>query len=121
MKKPQEGEIYKVVKLHGRCFELRYGFYEDFERESRFAELIPIYPNFLKDPTYTDEGYPFVTQMQELCANGKSRVMFDACCADCLYFEEGEDLIGTCKCESRRRKAAKTDSAVNQILSEDNI
>ena len=120
MKNIREGDVYKVIELHGKSFELRYGFYEDFERESEYSEPIPIYPNFLKDPIYTDSGYPFATQMQDACEWLNSKVKFDACCADCRYFCDGEDLIGTCKCESRR-KTSPTDQNVNKILSEDTV
>lgn len=120
MKNTREGEVYKVIELYGKRFELKYGFYEDFERESKFGEPLPIYPNFLKEPIYTKSGYPFVTQMQDACEWLDSKIRFDACCADCLYFREGEDLIGICKCESRR-KASLADVNANKILSEDTI
>lgn len=104
MKKYVEGELFKIITLHGRSFELRYGYYEDYERESEYSEPIPIYPDFLKEPQYTDEGHPFVTQMQTLCEHGKSNYS-DGVCADCSHFLYGEELIGICKCESRRKTA----------------
>ena len=119
LKKHVEGEIYKVISLCGKSFELRYGYYEDFERESRFSEPIPIYPDFIKSPQYTAEGYPLATQMQEPCGYGRLRGRLDPCCADCLFFCEGEDLIGICKSESRRKKASPTAPVVDQILAED--
>ena len=103
MNEKKDGDIYKVVTVHGESFELRYGYYEEFERG--VSEPIPIYPDFKHSPRYTKEGYPFVTQMQELCDDGKSQVDIDACCADCLYFGDGEDFIGICKCESKRQSA----------------
>ena len=119
MKKHNEGEIYKVISLCGKIFELRYGYYEEFERESKFSEPIPIYPDFVTDPQYTAEGYPLATQMQEPCRYGRLRGRLDPCCADCLFFCEGEDLIGICKSESRRKKASPTAPVVDQILAED--
>ena len=104
MKKPREGDIYKVVELYGRRFELRYGYYESFEREGEFNEPIPIYPDFLKNPEYTGDGYPFVTQMQECCDIGKGDFKIDPCCAYCDYFADGDELIGVCRCEKRRRE-----------------
>ena len=95
MKKPREGDIYKVVELYGRQFELKYGYYESFERESEFGEPIPIYPDFLKNPCQTDDGRRFVTQMQSLCEHGTSSFK-DGFCVDCKYFIEGDDLIGIC-------------------------
>ena len=103
MKRPMEGDVYRTVSLHGKTFELKYGYYEEYERESRFGEPIPIYPDFLAAPEYTDEGRPFVTQMQSLCEYGESSYT-DGVCADCLHFEQGEDLIGICLCDGRRQK-----------------
>ena len=100
MRKPSDGDLYKKIFVFGREFEIRYGYYEDFERESAFGEPTPIYPCFSIDPEYTDEGYPFVTQMQSLCEHGDSRFP-DGCCVDCSHFCHGEDLIGVCKCKKR--------------------
>ena len=96
----KDGDLYKVVTIHGESFELRYGYYEDFERGT--GEPIPIYPDFKKSPRYTNEGYPFVTQMQELCEYGESRFI-DGCCADCKYFSDGEELLGVCICPENRK------------------
>lgn len=38
---PKEGDIYKVVKIDGHVFELRFGFYEEFEREK--GEPVVVY------------------------------------------------------------------------------
>lgn len=93
MNKIRDGDLYKTVELHGEVFELRYGYYEEFERDK--GEPIPIYPDFKRNPKYTNEGYPFVTQMQELCEFGKSK-FDDGCCGECAYYEEGNELIGIC-------------------------
>ncbi|MBQ9761354.1 MAG: hypothetical protein IJW16_08415 [Clostridia bacterium] len=102
MEQIKEGMLYKNITLHGKTFEIRYGYYEEYERESAFGEPLPIYPDFLKDPVYTDEGHPFVTQMQELCQFGISRYS-DGCCADCAHYVHGDEMIGTCRCEENRR------------------
>ena len=93
MNKAKDGELYKTISLGGKKFEIRYGYYEDYERES--GEPIPIYPDFLKNPCQTDDGRPFVTQMQSLCEHGTSSFK-DGFCVDCKHFIEGEDLIGIC-------------------------
>ena len=95
----RDGDLYKVVTLYGRTFELRYGYYAEFERES--GEPIPIYPDFKKDPLYTSDGYPFVTQMQGLCEHGESKFV-EGCCADCRYYRDGEELIGICTCPKNK-------------------
>lgn len=100
MHRPCDGDLYRKVELHGRCFELRYGYYEEFERAR--GEPIPIYPDFAVNPQYTDEGYPFVTQMQALCAHGESRFA-DGCCADCRHYLDGAELIGICLCPHNKK------------------
>ena len=90
----KEGDIYMILELFGHTIELRYGYYE--ERERAQGEPIPIYPDLKKHPLYTNEGFPLVTQMQELCEYGTS-LYKDGCCFDCQYFQEYRDLIGICK------------------------
>ena len=121
MKKPIEGELFKKLTLHGKTFELRYGYYEEFERESEFGEPIPIYPDFTKTPMYTSDGYPFATQMQNLCEYGESNIKLDACCVDCRHFIHGDELIGLCKCEERRIAAKAYYNQPHSITSEDII
>ena len=103
MKKANEGDLYKVVELGGRVFELRYGYYADYERDSAFGDPIPIYPNLQNEHVHTDEGFRIVTQMQTVCQVGRSRFK-DGLCVDCLYFHPGEDLFGICSCETNRQK-----------------
>ena len=98
----KDGELYKVVTVMGKAFELRYGYYEDFERAR--GEPIPIYPDFKSNPVYTEDGQPFVTQMQEPCIHGESKFA-DAFCVDCRHFVQGEELIGICSCKKNRKKA----------------
>ena len=100
----KEGDLYKTVCVEGQSFDLYYGYYDDFERESALAEPIPIYPDFILAPVYTEDGSPYVTQMQTLCEYGESEFE-DGCCVDCKYFKQGEELIGTCVCENNKRKA----------------
>ena len=107
MNQIRDGDLYKTITLFGKTFEIKYGFYEDYERENAFCEPIPIYPNFKKEPIYTDEGFPFVTQMQVLCKYGDSRFS-DGCCVDCAHFLQGQDLIGICKCPENIIKRKKT-------------
>ena len=97
-----EGELYKIVELHGRTFSLYYGYYEECDRQNPLCEPIPIYPDFVKEPIYTKEGYPFATDMQDVCQhfNGKAQ---DDCCYGCLYYERGHEFIGVCRCERNRQ------------------
>ena len=97
----KEGELYKTVNLHGHLIELKYGYYEDYERES--GEPIPIYPDLKKAPIYTEEGFLIVTQMQDLCENGKSRFP-DGCCAECEYFRPCVEMFGICANQKNKKK-----------------
>ena len=102
MDKIKEGDLYAVLNIHGHTVELRYGYYE--ERERAMGEPIPIYPDFKKHPLYTCEGYPLVTQMQDLCQHGTSSYE-DGCCFDCQHFRQSQDLIGICT--NSKNKQAK--------------
>ena len=95
----KEGEVYKVVTTFGKTFELRYGFYEEQDRQSPLCEPAIIYPDFLKYPICTDNGEPFVTMMQDACVRfkGEDKLTRDTTCAECKYFERGEEWFGICK------------------------
>lgn len=97
----KEGALYKVLTAFGKQFEIRYGYYEDFERTEN--DPVAIYPNFQKNPVYTDDGYPFVTQMQDVCSGCRLRSK-DDCCGNCTYFVIGEEMIGICRNEINRNK-----------------
>ena len=97
----RDGDLYKRIELYGKVFEIFYGYYEEFEKESAFGEPTPIYPDFLKHPAYTPEGCPFTTQMQPLCAFGDSKFP-DGCCIDCSHFSAEYDLFGICKCPQKQ-------------------
>ena len=100
----KEGELYKTLTAFGKSFDIRYGYYEEFERES--TDPIPLYPDFQTTPHYTDEGHPFVTQMQDMCEHGQKRShkLYDECCGNCIHFEQGDEMIGRCannKCKTQ--------------------
>lgn len=95
----REGELYKVIAVHGRSFEIRYGYYEDIDRQH---EPIAIYPDFIKKPIYTDDGIPFATQMQDICEHYSGNAGED-CCSGCAHFQKSAELLGLCTCETRRK------------------
>lgn len=101
---PKEGDLYKEVTVGGRCFSLRYGYYEDADRNSSFNEPIPIYPDFSREPVYTREGVPIVTAMQDVCVGYRGKDGADTC-SDCLYFQKQEELFGLCSCSRNQKKA----------------
>ena len=99
----RDGDLYKIVEICGRRIELRYGFYEEFERNSLYSEPIPIYPDLRREPIYTDDGRPIVTGMQEPCENEECEIKEDPCCAFCRYYDHADELIGICLCEANRK------------------
>ena len=80
-----EGDLYKVLEAFGKRFEIKYGYYEDFERSDQ--DPIPIYPDFQSNPEYTADGSPFVTQMQDMCRHAvfKASGLWDECCSNCIH------------------------------------
>ena len=97
---PREGDVYKTVTTFGRTFELRYGFYDEIDRQSPLCEPDVIYPDFLREPLYTDEGAPFVTVMQDACRHYRGSAVRtpDSTCEECKYFRQGEEWFGICEC-----------------------
>ncbi len=98
---PKEGDLYKTVTVFGKSFELRYGYYEEFER--RYNEPMPIYPDFLRTPVYTDDGAPFVTQMQDACTHYRGSAVKDRDCAGCRHYLHGEEFLGICACPENKK------------------
>ncbi len=102
MKKTKEGDLYGSFDIYGKIFDIYYGYYEEFERNSKYNDPVPIYPDLAANPEYNSEGYPIVTQMQVVCKcySGKSD---EDRCGLCRHFEKGEQLFGLCRCESRKK------------------
>ena len=101
---PKEGDLFKVIELHGARFEIRYGYYEEIERQQH--EPMEIYPDFIKNPVYTEDGFPFVTLMQDACKDYKTNGNdFDRDCSSCIYVEPGDELIAVCRCKKNKRNA----------------
>lgn len=103
----QEGELYKVLTTFGKTFELRYGYYGEKDRQNPLCQPAVIYPDFVAEPLYTDEGEPFVTMMQDACSSyhGNCPKTPDTTCAECEYFCRGEEWFGVCKCQSNYEKS----------------
>ena len=114
-KSHREGELYKTVELHGKRFTLYYGYYEECDRENPLCAPIPIYPDFLKTPVFTDGGEPFVTAIQDVCGDYKGgRRSTDTTCADCEYFKKEEGWFGICQ-NPRLQRALSKNEAQNKI------
>lgn len=100
---PKEGDLYKELTVFGKTFEIRYGYYEDFERQHH--EPMAIYPNFIEHPEFTEEGQPFVTAMQDICQHYVGVPHGDTC-GECSCFRKGPDLFGLCDCPCKKRSPA---------------
>lgn len=112
---PREGELFKVIHLYGKTFEIRYGFYEECERHNRFAEPVPIYPDFIRSPQHTDDGTPFVTAMQNPCENFDGKKDADSVCGDCARYRHCDELLGICTCPLNNRGQQKNESTSHYL------
>jgi len=64
-------------------------------------------PDFDENPEYSDDGRPFVLNVQEGCSKGKTgdpEITEPYMCCDCVWFhrENQNDLIGVCMCDAQR-------------------
>ena len=60
-------------------------------------------PDFIKNPTYTKEGFPLVTQMQNQCKYYVGNKNSESC-HGCRYLQIIEDLFGICTCPYNKQK-----------------
>ncbi len=99
---PQEGAVYETFNIGGHSIIVYYGFYDESDRE--MGGLVPIVPDFLSNPLYTEDGYPLATQTQDSCLHYKVRSQEegDGWCADCIHYSDENSLIGICKCRKRK-------------------
>jgi len=95
MNNVKEGDLYKIINVFGKRFEIRYGYYEERDRQGKYNEPLPIYPDFKKEPLLSADGLKFVTQMQDVCESflGKNR---EFGCFGCDHYRHGADFIGLC-------------------------
>jgi len=99
---PNEGELYKSIEIFGHTFEIFYGYYEECERDNPNVEPMPIYPDFIINPQFTKDGYPFVTKMQDACLRYRGRPSKYPECAECEHYCHGDDFLGICTNEKNK-------------------
>ncbi len=101
---PKEGDIYKIIKVGDHVFELRFGYYADFERA--YGEPVVVYPDLTQKHIYTNEGDRIVTAVQDSCRYYEALAQKERedCCRDCIYFSASDDDIGICKCMQNSKK-----------------
>ena len=100
---PEEGALYRVIRLYGCQFPVYYGYYDELDRKNPQVDPMPVYPDFIAQPQFTPEGYRFVTKMQDACQHYIGKLGHEKECADCSHYCHGEDLLGICKCQQRRK------------------
>ena len=101
---PREGDLYARISVGGCTFDLYYGYYEECDRQNPLVRPIPIYPDFVKQPQYDQEGHPFATDMQDVCGYYAGDSPDDGCFS-CRHYRRAADFIGVCLCKQRQVKA----------------
>ena len=101
MLRKRDGDLYRIIFVNGRGFEIRYGYYEDFERES--GEPVPIYPDLGSSLMHGEDGRRVVTAMQDVCPWFEGECS-ESGCWGCRHFEPADDLIGICNNDNNRMK-----------------
>ena len=100
-----EGDLYRILNVAGHDFELRYGYYEESERQH--CPPVVVYPNLQAAPLYSPEGNPLVTQVQDICEHCRAPDGEEAhWCSDCIYFSGEHRDIGICRCAHRRKETS---------------
>ncbi len=102
IKIPREGELFRIVLVDEHRFEIRYGYYEESDRA--MGEPVPIYPDLIKEPLYTKEGFPLITAVQSPCEYYEILEGYEDedTCSSCKYYPNIWDEISICQCEKRR-------------------
>ena len=102
IKAPREGEIYKVLTVQNKIFEIRYGYYDENERDR--VEPLPIFPDLKANPVFTSDGKRIVTAIQDPCKryNPKNEKRSEKWCGDCIYYLNAVDEISICGCTEKQ-------------------
>ncbi len=98
----KEGSLYKSIEIEGTVFNIYYGYYSKSERER--WEPAPIFPDFIKAPTYTSDGKPHTRADQDVCEHyePKPNISGENWCNDCKHFVLWEEILGICHCDDRK-------------------
>ena len=99
----KEGDVFRRVEIDGKLFEIRYGYYEDYEREA--GDPIPIYPDLHAVPTFGESGLRIVSAIQQACENFSPKCNGcekEADCGFCKHYREAHpgDMLGICQNEN---------------------
>lgn len=100
--KIKAGDLYKVITVAGREFEIRYMDMGEVDPESK-GQCIPDFPFFDEQPEYTDDRYPFTNTLNDCCEYYRTNdATPENTCRDCIYFKDAVEEIGVCRCTARR-------------------
>ena len=100
--KIKAGDLYKVITVAGREFEIRYMDMGEVDPESE-GQCIPDFPFFDEQPEYTDDRYPFTNTLNDCCEHYRTNdATPENTCRDCIYFKDAVEEIGVCRCTARR-------------------
>ncbi len=93
---PKEGDLYKTIKIDRFTFELRFGYYADYERKT--GEPVVVYPDLNEQKLYTQDGRRLVTAIQDPCDyyEAANPMVLGDCCCDCIHYRHPGDDIGIC-------------------------
>lgn len=100
---PKEGDLYKVITACGKSFPLYYGYYEEADRYCTYNDPVEVYPDFISDPVYTEDGTPFATAMQDPCQYFQGELDEDSTCYHCRHYQKCEELLGICTCSYKKK------------------
>lgn len=104
------GDLYKVINVAGREFEILYMDMGSVDPESK-GEFIPDFPFFDEQPEYTDDRYPFTNTLNDCCEHYRTENKRpNNSCQDCIYFKDAVEMIGVCRCTARRLREEPTDN-----------
>ena len=100
--KIKAGDLYKVITVAGREFEIRYMDMGEVDPESK-GQCIPDFPFFDEQPEYTVDRYPFTNTLNDCCEHYRTNdATPENTCRDCIYFKDAVEEIGVCRCTARR-------------------
>jgi hypothetical protein len=100
---PEQKKPWRICRVGGRVFLI-------YKIHNHEHEAIPAYPDFLKNPEYTDDNRPFTSAVYESCVFYKPTTPDAPVSGDCggcgwFYREETPyDIIGICMCDVLRKK-----------------
>ena len=97
-RRPAEGDLYDVFIVGGHTIPVYYGYMDEGDKKSEITpgdHILPVTPDFLKNPLYDKDGYPIVTDIQDTCEHyaPESPDEPEDWCRDCRFFPKNKPKI----------------------------